>query len=221
MAITAQAIIRQVLRDLNDVAAVRWTLADVVSYLNDAQRDIVLQRPDAGNVAATIKLQSGSKQALPVGCTKLIDVLHNAIGARRAVTRVDRKLLDAQCPGWRGLQGAQEIQHFCYDEREPRAFDVYPPAALGAALAVEYAALPTDIQAPGVGQGLNDITGTLGLPDIYANAVRNYMMFRAYSRQAEYASNPGAATAFYNLYRADLGMEAQATAAVSPNNTPP
>lgn len=218
MAITAQSILKQIARDLNDEASVRWTTGDLVAYFNDGQRHILTHRPDARNVAANLSLVAGSKQSLPAGGEKLIAVLHNASGAKRAVTPADRRLLDSQVRGWRGMPGTTEIVHYLYDEREPKAFEVYPPAAAsGASLAIEYAATAADIPAPAAGTTTDAITGNLGLSDLFANALRNYVMFRAYSKQTEYTANPNLAAAFYGAYANDLGIEAKATAAISPN----
>lgn len=217
MAITAQSILSQVARDLNDETSVRWTTGDLVAYFNDGQRDILTHRPDARNVAADFTTQLGAKQALPANGEKLIDVLHNMSGSKRAITKVDRKLLDSQVRGWRGMTPATEVLHFTYDEREPKAFDLYPPPQAGLVIAIEYAAVPTDIPTPAPGTTTAAITGNLSLSDLFANAIRNYVMFRCYSKNTEYTANPNLAVAFYGAYANDLGIEAKGTAAVSPN----
>lgn len=221
MAITAQSILSQVARDLNDETSIRWTTGDLAAYFNDGQRDILTHRPDARNVATDLTLAAGAKQTLPAGGEKLIDVLHNnTASSKRAITKVDRKLLDSQVRGWRGLTGSAEILHFMYDEREPKAFEVYPPATTSAIVAIEYAAVPTDIAAPAPGTTTDDITGNLSLSDLFANAIRNYVMFRCYSKNTEFTANPNMAVAFYGAYANDLGIEAKGTAAVSPNAQP-
>lgn len=216
MPLTAQSILGQVARDLNDDTSVRWTTGDLVAYFNDGQRDILTHRPDARNVSAQLALVAGAKQALPANGEKLIDILSNSTGAQRAVTRVDRVLLDGQIRGWRGLSGTLEILHYCYDPREPRAFEVYPPAAVGASLSIEYAAGTVDILTPAPGTTTSAITGSLSLSDLFANAIRNYVMFRCYSKNTEFTANPQLAAAFYGAYVNDLGVEAKATAGVAP-----
>lgn len=221
MAKTAQSILKEVARDLNDETSVRWTTRDLVAYFNAGQHDILMHRPDAKNIAADLALVAGAKQALPASGEKLIDVLHNnTAGSKRAVTKVDRKLMDSSGRGWRGAPGATEILHFMYDEREPKAFEVYPPAAVGAVLAIEYAAVPTDIAEPAEFTTTAAIVGDLALSDLFANAIRNYCMFRAYSKQTEFTANPNLAIAFYQAYANDLGIEAKGTAMVSPNARP-
>ena len=218
MPIPAQSILQVVARDIGDEACIRWTTGDLVAYFNDGQRDIVTHRPDARNVAANLSLVAGAKQTLPTGGEKLIDVLHNnTANSKRAITKTDRKLLDAQVRGWRGLTGSAEIQHFMYDEREPKAFEVYPPAAVGAIVAIEYVAMPTDIVTPAPGSTTAAITGNMSLPDLFANALRNYVFFRCYSKNTEFSASPNLAVAFYQAYANDIGIEAKGTASVSPN----
>lgn len=230
MPITAKSILSQVARDLNDETSIRWTTGDLVAYFNDGQRDILTHRPDACNIAADFTTQLGAKQVLPANGEKLIRVLHNNTATcKTSITRVSLDLLDSQIgrisvggvrTGWRGLPPVSEVLHFCYDEMEPKAFDLYPPPQGGLIVAIEYAAVTTDIPTPAAGTTTNDITGNLSLSDLFANAIRNYVMFRCYSKNTEYTANPNLAVAFYGAYANDLGIEANGTAAVSPNARP-
>ena len=217
MSLTAKSILEQVARDLNDTTSIRWTTQDLARYFNDGQRYIITKRPDASHLTVAHALVAGADQTLPAGGEKLIDVSHNTGGNKRAISRVSSALLDAQLAGWRGLTGKTEILHFMYDEREPRSFDVYPPAAVGANVSLKYAAQTVDIAVPALGTTTDDIIGNLSLSDLFANALRNYVMFRCYSKQTELA-NPTLATGFKALCDADLGDEAGGTAAVSPKD---
>ncbi len=217
MALTAKSILEQVARDLNDTTSIRWTTQDLARYFNDGQRYIITKRPDASHLTVAHALVAGADQTLPAGGEKLIDVSHNTTGNKRAISRVSSALLDAQLAGWRGLTGKVEILHFMYDEREPRSFDVYPPALVGANVSLKYAAQTVDIPVPALGTTTDDITGNLSLSDLFANALRNYVMFRCYSKQTELA-NPGLAAGFKQLCDADLGDEVAGTAAVSPKD---
>jgi hypothetical protein len=204
MAITAQSIIKEVADDLNDLTSIRWKIPLLCAAFNDGQRDIVTHRPDAKNTPTTIAMAAGFKQALPEGGEKLIDVLCNTT-SKRAITSVDRKLLDAQVPGWRAQTGVVDIIHFLYDPREPKAFEVYPPAAAGASVEAEVSMLPTAI--PITGTTYADVTGNFALGDLFKNALVNYIKYRCYSRNTEYAANPSRAMAYMQAYANDLGIE--------------
>jgi hypothetical protein len=217
MPLTAKSILEQVARDLNDTTSIRWTTQDLARYFNDGQRYIITKRPDASHLVVSHPLVAGAEQSLPVGGEKLIDVSHNTTGNKRAISRVSSALLDAQLAGWRGAPGKVEILHFTYDEREPRSFDVYPPAAAGASVSLKYAAQTVDIPIPAAFTTTDDITGNFSLSDLFGNSQRNYVMFRCYSKQTELA-NPGLAAGFLQMCNADLGDEAGGTAAVSPKD---
>jgi hypothetical protein len=214
MATTAQSIIQRVAKTLNDETSVRWTIPELVRYFNDGQRDIATLRPDSTSVRTQHQLAAGHKQTLPANGTKLIDV--NSNGNKGAVTLVASAILDAQIRNWRNLPGTNDILHYTYDPREPRTFEVYPPALATASLDLEYSALPTDIAEPGEGTTYTAVTGDFSLGELFANAQQHYILFRCYSKDTEYTANPARAQAFYQAYANDLGLEIKSTVNVGP-----
>lgn len=217
MPIAAQSIIRRCVETLQDNTSIRWPVNELVRYLNDGQREVVLYRPDAMVTNATITCVAGSKQALPTNGSKLIEVVRNAAGARRVVRMVNREILDAQMPNWHNLTGVNEVLHFMYDPRDPRVFYVYPPATTNTQLDIVYAAYPTDIAEPADGSLYTAVTGNISVPDIYANALQDYILYRAYTKDSEYAGNAQRAQAHYAAFANALGIEIKATVAVAPN----
>ena len=220
MPIPAQSIIRRCVETLQDNTSIRWPVSELVRYLNDAQREVILYRPDAAVTNASVPLVTGSRQNLPAGGTKLVEVVRNSAGTKRAVRMVNREILDAQLPGWHAQAGVTEILHYMYDPREPRVFYVYPPAAAtGAAVDLSYASMPADIAEPSDGALYTSVTGNLGVPDIYGNAVQDYVLYRAYTKDSEYAGNAARAQAHYGAFATALGVEVKATVAMAPNPT--
>lgn len=216
MAITAQSIIQRIVRDLNDQTSIRWTIPELVRYFNDGQREIASLRPDSMNIRVTHPLVAGAKQSLPANGTKLIDVNSNAAGTKGAVTLVASAILDAQVRNWRNLPGSNEILHYTYDPREPKTFEVYPPASSTAALDLEYSALPTDIAEPAEGTTYTAVTGNMSQSDLFANALQHYILYRCYSKDTEYTANPGMAQSYQQMYANDLGVEIKMTVDVGP-----
>jgi hypothetical protein len=217
MPIAAQSVIRRCVETLQDNTSIRWPINELVRYLNDGQREVVLYRPDAMVTNATITCVAGSKQALPAGGAKLIEVVRNAAGTRRAVRMVNREILDAQTPNWHNLTGVAEVLHFMYDPRDPRVFYVYPPATISAQLDIVYAAYPADITEPADGALYTAVTGNVSLPDIYGNVLQDYILYRAYMKDSEYAGNGQRATSHYAAFANALGIEIKATVVVAPN----
>ena len=218
MTITAQSIVRRCVETLQDNTSIRWPVNELVRYLNDGQREITLYRPDSMVTSSSLPLTSGSKQALPINGTKLIDVVRNSGGSKRALRLTNREILDAQLPGWHNQAGVVEVLHFMFDPREPRTFYVYPPAAAGASVDLIYAALPTDITEPTDGALYTSVTGNVSVPDIYGNVLQDYMLYRAYSKDSEYAGNGARAQVHYQQFTNALGMEIKATVAVAPTS---
>ena len=215
MALTAQSIVRRAVETLQDTTSVRWPINELVRYLNDGQREVILYRPDAMVTNATVTCTAGSKQALPANGAKLIEVVRNTGG--RAVRMVNREILDSQTPGWHSVTGSATILHFMYDPRDPKVFYVYPPALGTAQLDIVYAAYPTDIAEPADGSLYTAVTGNISLPDIYGNVLCDYVLYRSYTKDSEYAGNAGRAQAHYASFANALGIEIKATVAVAPN----
>jgi len=218
MSIAAQALIRRVVETLQDTTSIRWPVAELVRYLNDGQREIIVHRPDAMVTNASVSLASGTKQSLPANGAKLIDVVRNSAGNKRAIRMCAREILDAQSPGWHNLSGVTEIVHFMFDPRDPKVFYVYPPAAVsGASVDLVYSALPTDIAEPAAGTDFAAVSGNISVPDIYSNALQDYVLYRAYTKDSQYAGNEARAQARYAAFANALGIEIKATVAVAPS----
>lgn len=219
MAIAAQSIIRRAVETLQDTTSVRWPVNELVRYLNDGQREIVLYRPDSMVTNATLTCVAGTKQALPANGAKLIEVIRNAAAtsAKKSVRMINREILDAQTPGWHNITGSVDILHFMYDPRDPKTFYVYPPATTSAQLDIVYAAYPTDITEPADGALYTAVTGNISLPDIYGNALLEFVLYRAFMKDSEYAGNAQRAQAHYAAFANTIGIEIKATVAVAPN----
>jgi len=219
MTISAQSIVRRVIETLQDNTSIRWPVAELVRYLNDGQREVVLYRPDSMVTNAAVTCVAGSRQSIPANGSKLIDVLRNsaATSAKRAIRQTNREILDAQVPGWHQITGSVDVLHYTYDPRDPKVFYVYPPATAQAQVDVVYASYPTDVVEPADGTTYTSVTGNISLPDIYGNVLQDYILYRAYMKDSEYAGNAQRAQAHYAAFANALGIEMKATVAVAPN----
>lgn len=218
MALSAQSIIRRVVDILQDTTSVRWPIPELVRYLNDGQREVILYRPDASIKNATLTCVAGAKQGLPSDGAKLIDIIRNsATGSNNSsVRQVPREILDTQTPNWYNLAGNINAVHYTYDPRDPKVFYVYPPALVTTEIDISYSAYPTDITEPADGSDYSDVTGNADLPDIYGNVLVDYVLYRAYSKDSEYAGNAQRAQGHYGAFGNALGVEVKGTTGVSP-----
>ena len=70
---------------------------------------------------------------------------------------------------------------------------------------------------PADGATYTAVTGNISLPDIYGNVLQDYILYRAYTKDSEYAGNAQRAQAHYAAFANALGIEIKATVAVAPN----
>jgi hypothetical protein len=216
MSIAAQSIIHRVVDTLQDNTSIRWPVGELARYFNDGQREVILYRPDAMVTNTAQTLVSGSKQAIPATGSKLIEVVKNTI-SKKAIRLCNREILDAQQPGWHALTGVVDAVHYCYDPRDPKVFYVYPPNTGTGSVDLIYSNTPTDITEPSSGD-YTAITGNLSVPDIYANVIQDYILYRAYAKDADYAANGARSQAAYASFAAALGIEIKATIAIGPTS---
>lgn len=219
MAVTVQSVIDRVQTTLQDTTGVRWpVVSELVLWVNDAQREIALLKPDSSAKNVTITLATGTKQDIPNDGNRLLRAVRNMSAAvdgvgKRAVRIVSREVLDAQTPDWHDPTVTGDaahtavIKHYVYDEANPRNFYVYPGVSGSAYLEIIYSANPST-----VAQGDN-----LDIPDIYANAVMNYVLYMAYMKDAEYAGNSQRAANHFQLFTASVTGKGQLDASTTPN----
>ncbi|MEE4238746.1 MAG: DUF6682 family protein, partial [Anderseniella sp.] len=129
---------------------------------------------------------------------------------------IDRKTLDDQRRIWHNDRPSPTIAQWMFDPRDPRSFMVYPPATTGAQLEVLYSELPQPHALTNEQLSNPATTETLRLPDHAANMVLDYVLFRAYSKDAEYSANASRAAAHYQAVLSALGVMTTADAAMRP-----
>lgn len=216
MTIAAKYAVHQAAETLQDLSYRRWPVAELVRYLNDGRREILVSRPDALAAPVAVTLVDGARQTLPAGSVKLLEVRRNLGGSQRVIRQCGREMLDALDPDWMGTARATEILHFTYDPRTPRDFYVYPPAQVGLTVEAVCSTLPANIAEPVGVATHDDVVGDIGVPDILVNALVNYMLYRAYAKDSESPSSAARAQAFYTAFVAGLGTEVSATVTVGP-----
>ena len=96
-----------------------------------------------------------------------------------------------------------------YEDQNPRNYYVYPGVASGASsfLEIIYSANPATVAA----------NGNLDVPDVFANAVMNYVLYMAYMKDSEFVGSQQRASAHYNLFITSVSGKAQIDLTTSPN----
>lgn len=214
-------IVSRVQTILQDAGATRWPLLEIQNWLNDAYKEIVLLKPAANTLVGSFTCAEGTKQSLVVGfptATRLIDITRNvaAGSAKKAIRLINRRILDDQRPGWHNETGVIDVQHYVFDERLPTHFWVYPPALATSQLEVAYAAVPTPHNLTEAQLSSASTADVINLDDSYVNAIVDYILYRSFLKDVEYASNMNRAVAHYQAMTASLGIRNQIENAQSP-----
>ena len=216
MTTTARSIIELAHIQLSDIDGVRWPARELVMHLNAAQLAYVEQRPDQKCITAPVTLAAGFLQTIPAEALSLMDIPANATGRRRPITKVEMVQLDAVLPDWRAKAPAAEVIHFMHDLREPRRFRVYPPALPTVQVDMTYSLYPTDVPVSADQITAASVTGNIDLPDHARDALLNYVLYKAYSKDAEFGGNATMAASYLALFNAAVGSQLQTTGTVAP-----
>lgn len=204
--ITAKQLIDRAQIVLQDTTSTRWPRPELLNWLNDAQRQIVLHRPDAHAANEEFSVsESNTLQALPAAALRLIDVVRNSSG--RAITLVDRRILDEQNPNWHIDGESSQVEHYVYDERDPRRFYLYPKPTTDVKVQLIYSSAPS---------ALTDENTAISLDDIYATPILDFMLYRAYSKDADYAANGQRMITHMQAFSDALGIKTQIDQFYSP-----
>lgn len=212
--------VEDVLQDTN----IRWPRTELQNWMNESYLAITLARPDANAKTGSFTCAAGTRQVLSSefpSSLRLLDVTRNLAtnSGYKVIRLVARSVLDDQRPAWHAETGTTAIQHFTFDPRQPKEFFVYPPATTAAEIEVVYTDSPgatalTEAQLDPAG---SDTTVIL-LDDIYMSPMIDWILYRAYSKDAEYGANEQRAQAAYGAFNAALATKNQVDSAVSPSN---
>lgn len=175
---------------LQDATAVRWPVLELQDWINDSYREIILKRPDANSTVDTFNCAAGTRQSLLdqfPNAVLLLDVVRNmAVNSDLgAVRQISRKTLDDQRNAWHGEKQTDDIEYYSFDPLLPKQFLVYPPALTSAQLEVVYSSVPTAhvlTAADLVDAGNAEV---IKIDDSYANAILDYVLYRAFSKDTE------------------------------------
>lgn len=222
--LTAQSVIDKAQIILQDTTGIRWPDAELLGWLNDGQREIVLYKPNAYVKNSAVALVPGTKQELPGDGVQLIEVVRN-MGTNgttpgKAIRITIREILDAQLPDWHFSEPSAVVKHYMYSLLDPKHFYVFPPQPNTSPGYVEliYGASPAEAT----------LVSTITLDDIYQTVLVDYILYRAYSKDSEYSADSARANLHQAAYMAgltgkakvEMGVNPNTTAAANPNVTP-
>lgn len=210
--ITVVSILERANTILVDTTKTRWTFDELLTWYNDAVLEIVNIRPDTqiSNTVFTL-VPNQSKQVLPSDGLRWLDVMYE-VSTGRPITKTDRRQLDDQVPNWHKNSG--NIRAYVFDERDPKHIYVHPQPTEPTDLMVSYSVSPQAI----VITDFDTDTQTIQVDDNYVSALVDFVVYRAYSKDADYAANAQRATNHYNAFMQSLGQKTQTDNAYNPRS---
>lgn len=217
---TVGTVIRNAKLVLQEVTAAgtRWTNEELIGWLNESYQAIVQLKPDASSVNESITLEEGTKQSIPDDGLRLIDVVRNTgTGSKMlGILVTSRRALDTTRRSWHSDDSSVDIEQFVFDDQDPTHFYVYPPASSGAEVEIIYSSVPSEHSVSG---GLTAIESeVIKLNDSYAPVITDYILYRAYSKDAEHAANLNRAQMHLQAYMTALGQKVDVDRVASPNS---
>ncbi len=203
--VTAGAILDKAAKQLIDVVGVRWSRTELLGWLNDGQRQIVIIEPSATNTVSAVKLAAGSRQAIPADGWMLLGINCNlgTTGSTpgRAVRIISRELLDNFDPDWRTATASAVTKNYMYDVQDQLAYHVYPPSTGTNYLQINYSRQPANITSE---------AQPIEIFDVYQGPLLDYILYRACSKDAEYAPGLALAQLYAQSFAAAVGAKSDA-----------
>jgi hypothetical protein len=184
--VTAKTIIDKASIQLIDLTNIRWTRAELLSWLNDGLRQIVTIQPSASSTTVAKQLAVGTRQYIPTDGWLLLSIYRN-MGTNgttpgRIIRIVSREILDSFNPNWNTVTATAEVRNYMYTDQDQLAFYVYPPNTGTQYIELNYSVQPVDLTLE---------TQPIPIFDVFQSALVDYILYRACSKDAEYA--PGVA----------------------------
>lgn len=223
---TAQDILKSASDILLDEGFVHWTLPELCRWLNLGLDAITLQKPSASAVTVEVPLVIGTLQALPAGYVSILRPVRNARGPsadrnpRKRLSVVSEQSLTSLNPSWDdeySVPYAQQAKHFIFDEANPKAYYVYPGNDGTGVLEMVLCAVPVKIVATGDVDKLESYATPLPLDETYHDALLDYTLYRAYSKDAQFAGAMQRGALHYQQYAGAMGIKLGVEANTSPN----
>lgn len=217
---------------LLDDEHVRWPLAELADWINEATKALVLAKPSAASRTSPLTLSKGTYQTLPdtiegavplqlLGINRnLVSTAPTRIGGR-VIRTAARALLDAQEPNWHDPAYEpfrKEVRQVIFDETLPLEFYTYPGNDGTGVVEVAFAFLPAPV-APLTNTDPATLEAwdvDIGVPEPYSVPLLDYVLFKAFSKD-DIAGDPTKAMSHYQTFAAAVGIKVQTEASSNPN----
>jgi hypothetical protein len=195
--VTVQNLIDQARTILQDQGAVRWANPEFLSWLQTAYAEIIDKKPQSNSMRLVFACQAGTQQNLPADGALLISVVRNESPTAKAIRPVERAVMDSQNPDWHNTPNTGDVTHYVYEAQSPKVFYVYPQANDGQQISIQYAKIPL---------AHTTTSETIRLDDTYAGLLVDYLLYRAYAKDAS-LGDASLSNTYRDLFYTNLGLK--------------
>jgi len=192
---------------LSDASQTRWLPVELLNWINDGQLEIVALVPNANPTTSTVTLAAGAKQSAPTGAILINAFVRNmGVGGTTpglGIRQVTRKYMESFIAGWLTETPSITVTHVAYDPEDSSTdFYVYPPQPASGMSSIEivYSSLPTAISDLNIGTKIT-------IKDMYANALLDYILYRAFAKDSEYGNQDGKSQSHYKMFSQSIGVK--------------
>lgn len=201
--------VRLLLRD-TDAGGVQFFDTELVGWMNEGVGEVTRIRPEAASTTATVLLNAGAKQQIPVGASLLLEAVCNMPGdvEGRVVRLVERALLDRENVNWMTASKTSTVFRYCASLTDPRSFFVYPPSLgdVSSKLRIVYSAPPAQLLCGTLAEATASLQSAFPIPDMYAAPVANYVLYRAWGKVIESAEAQRTSRSYLELFNSQMGV---------------
>jgi len=138
---------------------------------------------------------------LPDDAIVPLEVRCNTDGRMRALTRVDRYVLESVARDWASETPRDVVVHYMFSPLEPRVFYLYPPPSELCRVELTYCRYPDDVPVPSAPTA-DAVTGETTLDKKWEAPLLAYVLYRAWLKDAEAAGNAQLAAGYMAAFTA-------------------
>ncbi len=173
--------------------------SELIGFFNRAMDFCADMSSTCNPVSKVVSLAAGVVQQLPPDGGRINGFLHNVLDkgfrvgymsykARHAPREIDYTALISQIPDYASEKPSAGVVHVCFDPSQPKSFTVYPRNDGTGRLLIRYTERPPHVEAL-------DVESPLGSD--FHEALINYTIYLALTRDGEDTSNSARADAFF------------------------
>lgn len=188
---TPQDVITEARPILNDPNGITYTDTELLAHVNAGIKEVSRIAPQYFYKTGLVTCVAGALQAISFADAQaLLKVMRVVNGD--VVHETDVQTLDLFDASWRAASSGA-AKNWARDANDPLRFFVNPPSDNVQQLEILYVSIPPTYA----------LGGTISLPDSFAPALADYVVYRAESRDDQHV-NSNRAVAFFNSFVAKV-----------------